>query len=162
MNALQQNFWRVIAHYARMFREYRQHRRNMKQIRRHGKALRIARQEADVMHKATSKAYYVMPDFTGQLRVLDKAAIKNLKRFKVMSENVTVIDLLTESEYNTMNNHFVVLITENSGSKSWHYFRGTIIECIDSLKHDQAKRIEVLGGFECVATLTDRGRIIKH
>lgn len=161
-NFLQQNFWRIIASYAAMFREHRTHRNHLKQMRRHGKALRIARKEADAMHKATGKAYYVLPDANGQLRVLDKAAIRNLKRFKIMSDKVTVIDLLTESEYNTMNNHFLILVTNANGGKSFVYFRGTIDECLENHKFPLAKKVEILGGFERIVTRTDRGTIIKH
>lgn len=160
-NYFTHNFWLVIENWQAQFRAHRAHRRTRKQIRRHGKELSMRKKEADEMHKATKKTYYVLPDYNGVLRVLDKANIKNLKRAKIMSKEVTCVDLLTESEYNTMNNHFVVLQSWGDNEKSWSFFRGTILECIDRFKQYNADEVQILGGFERVVTIKD-GKVIKH
>lgn len=137
----------------------------MKQIRRHRKELAMRTKEADELHKATKKTYYVLPDYNGVLQVLDKSNIKNLKRAKIMNREVTCVDLLTESEYNTMNNHFVVLFTNPTviGDQNirWEFFRGTILECIDKFSNYPGSKIQILGGFERVVTIKD-GKVIKH
>ena len=158
---LKHNFWLVIESWKAQIRLHRINRKTRKAIRKHGKELAEAKRQADLMHKATGKSYYILPDHEGSLRVLDKAGIKNLKRFKVMDKAVTVVDLLTESEYNTLNNHFVVLVTERNGSTSWFYFRGTIIELLDSQKFPNSQNVEILGGFERIVSIKD-GKVIKH
>ena len=161
MNQLQKNFRQVIDSWVAGYRLHKQNKHTRKLIRRHGKALKEARKQADELHKATGKAYFVMPDYTGELRVLDKASIKNLKRFKVMSDQVTVVDLLTESEYHTINTHFVVLFKEHGHSIGWYFFRGTILECIEKYKDCHVDEIQILGGFERIASIKN-GKVIKH
>lgn len=163
MNRLKHNFWLVIESWKAQIRLHRINRKTRKAIRKHGKELAEAKRQADLMHKATGKSYYVLPDHEGSLRVLDKAGIKNLKRFKVMDKAVTVVDLLTESEYNTMNNHFVVLLdypAHNGSLQRYDFFRGTILECIDKYNTPIAN-VQILGGFERIVSIKD-GKVIKH
>lgn len=158
MNQLQRNFRTVIESWVSIWRLHRRGAADRREIRRHGRQLREARKTADEMHKATGKTYYCLPDHENNMRVLDKMGIKGLKRVKVMSKDVTVVDLLTESEYNTMNNHFVVLFSTGY----WEFFRGTIVECIEKYKPPIGpNEIQILGGFERIVTIKD-GKIIKH
>jgi K+ transporter len=161
MNQLQRNFRTVIENWVTTWRLHRKNRAIRKQIRRHGKELKEAIRQANEMHKATGKAYYVLPDHNGQLRVLDKMAVKNLKRFKVMSEQVTVMDLLTEAEYHTINSHFILLFHyKRKNLLTYQFFRGTILEAMKYVK-DSVADVEILGGFERVCTIKD-GKVIKH
>lgn len=163
MNQLTHNFWLVIENWKAQFVAHRNHRRTMKQIRRHRKELAMRTKEADELHKATKKTYYVLPDYNGVLQVLDKSNIKTLKKFKVMDRAVTCVDLLTESEYNTINNHFVVLLdypAHNGSLQRYEFFRGTILECIDKYNTPIAN-VQILGGFERVVTIKD-GKVIQH
>ena len=166
MNSITHNFWLVIESWKAQLRLHCINRKTRKAIRKHGKELAEAKRQADLMHKATGKSYYVLPDHEGSLRVLDKAGIKNLKRFKVMDKAVTVVDLLTESEYNTMNNHFVVLCRDidkygHESDNEWYYCRGTILECIEEYERMGWNYMEILGGFERIVSIKD-GKIIKH
>lgn len=161
MNYLKQNFDNVIKSWMAKIALHQQNIRARKDRRRHGKALKEAIRQADEMHKATGRAYYVMKDYNGELRVLDKASIQTLKKFKVMDKAVTVMDLLTEVEYSTINNHFLLLVENANGGKSFMFFRGTIHECLEKYKFPTAKKVEILGGFERVVTITE-GKVYKH
>lgn len=163
MNILKHNFYLVVENWSAQIRAHRAHRRNIRAIRRHKSELKFRTQEADEMHRATKKAYYVLPDSDGVLRVLDKANIKTLKKFKVMDKAVTCVDLLTESEYNTLNNHFVVLMdypAQNGTLQRYEFFRGTILECIDKYNIPLAD-CQILGNFERVVTIKN-GKVTKH
>ena len=157
MNWLKHNFWFVIENWKGQILRHRNHRKTVKQIRRHRKELNMRIKEADELHKTTKKTYYVLPDYNGVLQVLDKANIKNLKRAKIMNREVTVVDLLTEAEYSTATNYFVVLF--NSGH--WEFFKGTILECIEKYKGFDLQDLQILGGWERVATIKN-GKVIKH
>lgn len=158
MNILKHNFYLVFENWTAQFRAHRLHRRTVKAIRKHGRELKMRIIEANELHQATKKAYYCLPDPDGIIRVLDKANIKTLKKFKVMDRAVTCIDLLTEAEYSTMNNHFVVLFHTKNNMKSWAFFRGTILEAMDRYKDVDC---QILGNFERVVTIQN-GKVIKH
>ena len=159
MNQLTRNFRSVIYTWMHNIAVDRMNRK----IKRRGKALKEAIRQADLMHEASKKTYYVMPDYNGELRILDKANIKNLKKFKVMSKAVTVMDLLTESEYNTMNNHFLILKTWAWGGTRFEFFRGTILECEKKYNLQSTKecKVQILGGFEYIETIED-GKVTRH
>ena len=163
MNYIKHTFYLFVESWAAQIRAHRAHRRTIKEIRRHKRELKYRTQEADELHKATKKAYYVLPNHEGVLMVLDKANVKTLKKFKVMDKGVTCVDLLTESEYNTMNNHFVVLFdypAHNGTLQRYEFFRGTILECIDKYNTPLAD-VQILGNFERVVTIKN-GKVIKH
>ena len=164
INYIKHHFWLSVETWQSNIRAHRAHKKTMRQIRRHGKELKMRRKEADELHKATGKAYYCLPDPDGAIRVLDKANIKTLKKFKVMDKAVTCVDLLTEAEYSTMNNHFVVLISRDGYGntlKEWEFFRGTILECTAKYENYFGAEIQILGNFERIATIKD-GKVIKH
>lgn len=157
MNWIKHNFWLIIESWQAQIRLDRLNRKTRKAIRKHGKELDKAKRQADLMHEATKKTYWVLHDYNGVLQVLDKSNLRNLKRAKIMNKEVTIFDLLMESEYNTMDNHFVVLF---SGGH-WEFFRGTILECIDKYKGYDLNEVQILGGFERIVTIKD-GKVIKH
>jgi len=70
-------------------------------LSREGKMLRRATKLADLRHKADGKRYYVLPDFNGDLRVLNSKEIDALKRAKVMDKQVSFYYLINESLYHT-------------------------------------------------------------
>ena len=160
---IKHNFYLVIENWAAQIRAHRAHKKVLRQIRRHGKELKMRIKEADALHKATGKAYYVLPDYNGVLQVLDKANIKILKRAKIMNREVTCVDLLCESEYNTLNNHFVVLMdypAHNGTLQRYEFFRGTILECIDKYNGPLAN-VQILGNFERAVTIKN-GKVTKY
>lgn len=161
---IKHNFYLVIENWAAQIRAHRAHRRTIKVIHRHRRELKYRIREANELHRATKKAYYVLPNPDNVLMVLDKANVKTLKKFKVMDKAVTCVDLLTESEYNTMNNHFVVLIERDGHGntlKEWEFFRGTVLECVDKYKNYFGAKIQILGNFERVVTIKN-GKVTKH
>ena len=160
MNWIKHNFWLIIENLQAQIRLDRANRKTRKAIRKHGKELAEAKRQADLMHEATKKTYWVLPDYNGVLQVLDKSNLRNLKRAKIMNKEVTIVDLLMESEYNTMDNHFVVLKEWGNTMRGYEYFRGTVLECIEKYK-DMMCDIQILGGFERVVTIKD-GKVIMH
>lgn len=164
MNYIKHTFYVIVESWAAQIRAHRAHRRTIKEIRRHRRELKYRIQEADELHKATKKAYYVLPNHEGVLMVLDKANVKTLKKFKVMDKAVTCVDLLCESEYSTLNNHFVVLISRDGHGntlKEWEFFRGTILECTAKYEKYFGAVIQILGNFERIVTIQN-GKVIKH
>lgn len=161
MNQLEKNFRTVIESWVTNFRLHRKNVKIRKEIRKHGKQLKQARKTADEMHKATGKTYFVLPDWEGNLQVLDKMGVRGLKKFKVMSQDVTFMDLLMESEYSTAKNYFLILWGDPNDPLSlrdWEFFNGTILEAAEKYK---AHNVQIMGGWERIATIKD-GKIIKH
>ncbi len=63
--------------------------------------LRRATKVAELRHKGDGKRYYVLPDFNGDLRVLNTKEIDALKRAKIMDKKVNFFDLMKEALYHT-------------------------------------------------------------
>ena len=158
INYIKHTFYLIVENWAAQIRAHRAHRRTTKVIRKHRRELKYRIQEADELHRATKKAYYVLPNPDNVLMVLDKANVKTLKKFKVMDKAVTCVDLLTEAQYSTMNNHFVVLFHAKNNMKSWAFFRGTILEAMDRYKDVDC---QILGNFERAVTINN-GKVTKH
>jgi len=156
---------KVIKHWVSLVRRHNRNRKiwaeyknRLRKITDDGQELDRIILIADALQRSTHKAQYVLQDHDGVLRSLNGAQIRALKKFKVMDKKVTVYDLLTESLYSTMNNHFVVLFKDSH----WEFFRGTILECI--AKYEEyvgCTEIQILGNFERVVTIKD-GKVIKH
>ena len=161
---------KVIKHWVSLVRRHNRNRKiwaeyknRLRKITDDGHELDRIILIADALQKATHKAQYVLQDHEGVLRSLNGAQIRALKKFKVMDKKVTIYDLLTESLYSTMNNHFVVLMdypAHNGTLQRYEFFRGTILECIDKYNGPLAD-CQILGNFERVVTIKN-GKVTKH
>jgi len=72
-----------------------------RELRREEKAIKKAKKLAQRRHAVDGRRYYVLPDWNGDLMVLNNREIDQLKRHGVMSKRVNVKHLLDEAVYFT-------------------------------------------------------------
>lgn len=79
---------------------WKQHK-NYNRLRREQKALVKAKKLAEQRASMDGRRYYVLPDWKGDLMVLNSREVEKLKRAGVMSKRVNILNLLNEALYFT-------------------------------------------------------------
>lgn len=167
-NEAKKNFLTVINSYRRMFardkrnrKTYRYYKRELRKVCDDGQELERAKLMANARHDVDKKTYYVLPDYNGVLRALNSDEIRTLKKLRVMDKKVTILDLLVECKYSTMEkDRFLVLYS--GGSYVW--FTGSLEDCIIKYKNKatpSGNDVKIYAGCTPIATV-GYGKFERH